>query len=41
MRNYDGTAYGYTIIELPDDQRQADKISAWLAASPIKVYEEA
>jgi D-methionine transport system ATP-binding protein len=40
MRNYDGTAYGYTIIELPDDQRQADKIHAWLAASPIKVYEE-
>ena len=41
MRDYDGTAYGYTIIELPDDRRQADKLTAWLAASPIKVYEEA
>jgi len=41
MRDIDGIAYGYTIVELPDDQRQADKLVAWLNASPIKYYEEA
>ena len=40
MRDIDGIAYGYTIIELPDDKRLSEKISAWLKASPIKVYEE-
>ncbi len=40
MRDIDGVAYGYTIVELPDDDRQADKITAWLKASPIKFYEE-
>ena len=40
MRDIDGIAYGYTIIELPDDERLAAKITAWLDASPIKVYEE-
>ena len=32
---------GYTVVELPDDPRQSDKLIAWLKASPIQFYEEA
>lgn len=41
MRDIDGAARGYTVVELPDDPRQADKLTAWLKASPIQFYEEA
>lgn len=41
MRDIDGAARGYTVVELPDDPRQSDKLIAWLKASPIRFYEEA
>ena len=38
-KELDGAIYGYTIIELPTDPHQADKILVWLQGSGIK-YEE-
>ena len=29
-RDIDGHAYGYTVLELPDDPRQFDRVIAWL-----------
>ena len=34
-KELDGVIYGYTIIELPRDERQAEKVLAWLRGSGI------
>ena len=39
-RNFDGGTYGQMIIELPSDERQADKVLIWLKGSGIKWKEE-
>ncbi len=39
-KEYDGIIYGHMIVELPTDERQADKIRAWLQASPVRWKEE-
>lgn len=39
-RNFDGGIYGQMIIELPSDERQADKVLIWLKGSGIKWKEE-
>ena len=38
-KELDGVIYGYTIIELPTDPHQADKIILWLRNSGI-AFEE-
>ena len=38
-KELDGVIYGYTIIELPTDPHQADKILVWLQNSGIKFEE--
>ena len=38
-KELDGVIYGYTIIELPTDQHQADKILVWLQNSGIRYRE--
>ncbi|MDY3860176.1 MAG: ATP-binding cassette domain-containing protein [Candidatus Limivicinus sp.] len=40
-RQFDGSIYGHMIIELPSDERQADKVIAWLRNSPVTWKEEA
>ena len=40
-RQFDGAIYGHMIIELPSDERQADKVIAWLRNSPVTWKEEA
>ncbi len=40
-RDIDGIAYGHMIVELPEDERLAEKITAWLNASGMRYYEEA
>ena len=40
-KELDGVIYGYTIIELPTDPHQADKILVWLQNSGIKFEEVA
>lgn len=35
MHELDGTAYGHMIVGLPDDERQAEKITAWLRGSGV------
>ncbi len=39
-RDIDGVAYGHMIIMLPEDERLAAKILAWLSANNITYYEE-
>ena len=39
-RDIDGVAYGHMIIALPEDERLAAKILAWLHANNITYYEE-
>ncbi len=39
-RDIDGTAYGHMILALPDDERMAQKVTAWLNANHITYYEE-
>ena len=39
-REFDGAIYGHMIIELPSDERQADKILVWLKNSPVSWKEE-
>lgn len=39
-REYEGVIYGHMIIELPNDEKQADKIITWLRNSPIQWKEE-
>ena len=39
-REFDGAIYGHMIIELPSDERQADKILVWLKNSPVTWKEE-
>jgi D-methionine transport system ATP-binding protein len=38
-KELDGVIYGYTIIELPTDPHQADKIVLWLRNSGISFEE--
>lgn len=39
-KEYEGVIYGHMIIELPTDERQADKILAWLSNSQVGWKEE-
>lgn len=39
-RVYDGIIYGHMVIELPNDESQAEKITIWLAANNISWKEE-
>ena len=39
-KEYDGAIYGHMIIELPRDEREADKIVAWLSTSSVQWREE-
>ncbi len=39
-RDINGTAYGHMIIQLPEDERQADKVLAWLEGNAIQYREE-
>ena len=39
-RDINGTAYGHMIIQLPEDERQADKVLAWLEGNSIQYREE-
>ena len=40
-KEYDDIIYGHMIIELPTDQREADKVIAWLKNSSVQWKEEA
>ncbi len=39
-KEYDGVIYGHMILELPRDERQAEKIVGWLKNSSVKWEEE-
>ena len=39
-KEYEGSIYGHMIVELPSDERQADKIIAWLNNSKVVWKEE-
>ena len=39
-KEFEGSIYGHMIIELPSDERQAEKIIAWLKNSPVEWSEE-
>lgn len=39
-RDYEGAIYGQLIIQLPSDERQAEKVLAWLKNSPVSWREE-
>lgn len=39
-RDLEGKAYGQMLLQLPDDARQADKVTTWLKTSGIKYSEE-
>ena len=39
-RDISGTAYGHMIIQLPEDERQAAKVVAWLEGNRISYREE-
>ena len=39
-RDYEGAIYGQMIIQLPSDQRQAEKVLVWLKNSPVSWKEE-
>ncbi len=39
-KEFEGSIYGHMIIELPSDERQAEKIIAWLKNSPVDWTEE-
>ncbi|MEA5152565.1 MAG: ATP-binding cassette domain-containing protein [Oscillospiraceae bacterium] len=39
-KEFEGAIYGHMIIELPNDPRQADKITAWLKNSRVEWREE-
>ena len=39
-KEYEGSIYGHMIVELPSDQRQADKIITWLSSSKVVWKEE-
>ena len=39
-KEYEGVIYGHMIVELPTDERQADKIIAWLSNSQVGWKEE-
>ncbi len=39
-KEYEGSIYGHMIVELPSDQRQADKIITWLSNSKVVWKEE-
>lgn len=40
-KDIDGKAYGQMLIQLPEDDRQADKMTAWLRANDMQFSEEA
>ena len=40
MKELDGVPYGQMLIELPDDERNADRIITWLRKGPIEWREE-
>lgn len=40
-KDIDGKAYGHMLIQLPEDERKADKIVAWLRSNGHKFTEEA
>ena len=39
-KEYEGIIYGHMIIELPNDEHQAEKIVSWLKNSPVTWKEE-
>lgn len=39
-RDYEGVIYGHMIIQLPSDERQAEKVLVWLKNSPVNWCEE-
>ena len=39
-REYEGAIYGHTIVELPADERQADKVLIWVKNSGLSWKEE-
>ena len=39
-KDYEGNIYGHMIIELPNDEHQAEKILTWLKNSPVTWKEE-
>ena len=39
-KEYEGNIYGHMIIELPNDEHQAEKIVSWLKNSPVTWKEE-
>ena len=39
-REVGGIVYGHMIVQLPQDERQRDKITAWLHANNITFKEE-
>ena len=39
-REYEGAIYGHTIVELPADERQADKVLSWVKNSGLSWKEE-
>ena len=39
-REYEGAIYGHTIVELPTDERQADKVLSWVKNSGLSWKEE-
>ena len=40
-QEFEGAVFGHMIIELPNEERQADRIIAWLQNSPVEWQEEA
>ena len=39
-RIYEGTVYGHMVIELPNNEREAEKITLWLDAKGVEWKEE-
>ena len=39
-KEYEGTVFGHMIIELPNDDRQAEKVISWLSNSEVQWEEE-
>lgn len=39
-RIYEGTVFGHMVIELPNDEKQAEKITVWLTAHSVNWKEE-
>ena len=39
-KEYEGTVFGHMILELPPEERQAEKVIAWLQNSEVQLEEE-